>query len=135
MKRSGGLAPAAARAAERGGARLNFLLSLAFIAALAYVGAQYVPAAYRAWAFERFMQDSVDTAVAAGRPPAWIEQQLRQNFEDHQMPEDATVEVAREGRHIKASVRYTLPISLVVTEYDYDFDVTVRSVRVVGGGT
>jgi hypothetical protein len=79
------------------------------------------------------MQDTVETAVSSGKPPAWVELQLRQNFEDHSVPEDASVEVARDGNRLKASVRYTLPISLLVAEYEYDFDVSVRSVRVLAG--
>jgi hypothetical protein len=133
MNRSGRLRPAAARGGERGGARLNFLLVMAVIAALVYVGSQFVPAAYHAWAFERVMQDTVETAAASGKPTAWVELQLRQNFEEHDVPEDATVEVARDGNRMKASVRYTLPISLLVTEYEYDFDVSVRSVRILAG--
>ena len=133
MNVSGQLPPTGARPRERGGARLNLLLILAVIAALVYVGVQYVPAKYHAWAFEQFMEETVNRAVATGKPPAWVEHQLRQNFEDHQVPEDASVEVARDGKRLKASVRYTLPISLLVTEYEYDFDMTVRSV--VAGGT
>ena len=130
MNLPGELPPAGARASERGGARLNFLLVLLVIAALVYIGGQYGPAKYHAWALERFMQDTLNTAVSTGKPPAWVENQLRQNFEDQGIPEDAEVEVARDGKRMKASVRYTLPISLLVTEYDYDFDLTVRSVRV-----
>lgn len=133
MEGSGELPAAAARASERGGARLKFLLVMAVIAALVYVGAQFVPARYRAWQFERFMQDTVEDAVATGKTPAWVEQQFRQNFEEHDLPEDASVEIGRDGRRMTASVRYTLPISLLVTEYEYDFDVSVRSVRVAGG--
>jgi hypothetical protein len=125
--------PTAGRASERGGARLNFLLAMAVIAALAYVGYQFVPAAYHAWAFERFMQDTVNTAITTGKTPTWVEQQIRRNFEDHGVPTDADVKVAREANRITASVRYTLPVSLLVTELDYDFDVTVRSVALAGG--
>lgn len=131
MNRPGEHAPAAG---ERGGARLNLLLALAVIAALVYVGGQFAPAKYHAWTLERFMQDTLNTAVADGKPPAWVELQLRRNFEDQGIPEDAEVEVARDGRRMKASVRYTLPISLLVTEYDYDFDVTVRSAATTDGG-
>ena len=134
MNLEGGLKPTAARAGERGGARLNFLLVLAVIAALVYVGGQFLPAKYREWALERFMQDTLNTAVSTGKPPAWVELQLRQSFEDQGIPEDAAVEVARDGRRMKASVRYTLPISLLVTEYDYDFDVTARSMATTDRG-
>jgi hypothetical protein len=127
------LTAAGARAGERGGARLKFLLVMAAIGALVLVGAQYVPAKYHAWQFERVMQDTVETAVSTNKTPAWAEQQLRQNLGANDIPEDAAVEVARDGKRMKASVRYTMPISLLVTEYEYDFDVKVTSVRVMGG--
>ena len=133
MNGSGEPPPAAARAGQRGNARLKFLLVLAGIAALVYVGGQFVPARYHAWTFERFMQDTVNTAVMTNKPPAWAEQQLRRNLEEYGMPEDASVEVVQDGSRMAATVRFTQPISLVVTEYEYDFDVSVRSVRVAGG--
>jgi hypothetical protein len=97
------------------------------------VGSQFVPAQYHAWVFKRFMQDTVEAAVATRRPPAWVEQQLRQNFEDNAIPEDASVEVARDGKHLRAGVRYAQTISLLVTEYEYEHDVTVRSVTTLDG--
>ena len=121
------------RGGERGGARLNFLLVLAVIAALIYVGVQFVPAAYRAWAFERFVQDAVNNAAVTNKPIAWVEQQLRKGFKEHDVPEDATLKVAREGGRITATVRYTRPISLLVTEYEYTFDATARSVTTTDG--
>ncbi|HLL76920.1 MAG TPA: hypothetical protein VK421_16820 [Pyrinomonadaceae bacterium] len=133
MNESGERRPAAARAGERGGARLKFLLVMAAIAALVYVGAQFVPAAYRAWAFERFVQDAVNNAAVANKPNAWVEQQLRKGFKEHGVPEDATLKVAREGGHITATVRYTRPISLLVTEYEYTFDTNARSVTTIDG--
>jgi len=128
MGKSGALRPGRGRAYERGGARLNFLLVMVVIAAVIYVGAQYVPAAYRAWAFKQFVQDIVNDAALTNKPNDWVEQQLRRGFEEHDVPEDATVKVVREGRHITAIVQYTQPISLLVTEYDYAFDTTARSV-------
>jgi hypothetical protein len=119
--------PTAVRASERGGARLNFVLVMAVIAALAYVGWQFVPAQYHAVAFRRFEEETLNTAVETGKSPAWIEQQLRENFEEHGVPEDATVKVSRDGKRLEASVRYTRPISLLVTEYNYEFDVTAHS--------
>lgn len=132
MNRSVEPKPAARRASERGGARLNFLLVMAVIAALAYVGWQYVPAKYNAVAFERFTQITLDRAVAGEKTPAWAEQQLRDSFEEHGVPEDATVEVARDGKRLKASVNYTQPISLLFADYDHEFDITVHSSTYLG---
>lgn len=128
----GGRGPA--RGAERGGARLKFLLVIALIGAALYVGAQYVPIAYHARVFETFMQDTVNNAALTDRNPAWVEQQLRRSFEDYGVPDDAAVTVGVNETRMEASVQYTETVSLVFTEYEYDFDKTVRSTTVVTGG-
>ena len=121
------------RAGERGNARLKFLLVLALIGAALFVGSQYVPLAYNARAFESFMQDTVDNAAATDKNPAWVEQQLRRGFEDYGVPDDAAVTVGVNDTRMEASVQYSQTLSLVFTEYDYDFDRTVRSSSVVMG--
>lgn len=125
--------PGLPRAGERGSARLKFLLVLALIGAALYVGSQYVPLAYNARAFESFMQDTVDNAAATDKNPAWVEQQLRRGFEDYGVPDDAAVTVGVNDTRMEASVQYSQTLSLVFTEYDYDFDRTVRSSSVVMG--
>jgi hypothetical protein len=121
----------ARRGRERGGARLNFAIVLVVIAALVFVGVQYVPAAYRARAFEAYMQDRVNEAALTDKNAAWVEQQLRKGFEDHGVPEDAAVKASVSGTRMEATVTYTESISLLVTDYDYNFDRTVRSATVV----
>lgn len=132
MKETRGHRPA--RAGERGSARLKFLLVLVLIGAALYVGVQYVPIAYRARAFESFMQDTVNDAALTDKKPAWAEQHLRAAFEEHGVPDDAEVNVGVNDARMEATVRYAETVSLVFTEYEYDFDKTVRSSTVVTGG-
>ncbi len=120
-------------AAERGSARLKFLLVLALIGAALFVGVQYVPVAYNARVFESFMQDTVNTAAATDKNSAWVEQQLRRGFEDYGVPDDAAVSVGVNNTRLEAAVQYSHTLSLVFTEYDYDFDRTVRSSSAVTG--
>ena len=135
MKDSRGDRPGGARTRERGGARLKFLLVLAVIAAALYVGGQYVPIAYHARVFESFMQDTVNNASLTDKNPAWVEQQLRRGLEDHEVPEDAEIKAVVNDTRMEATVRYSETVSLVFTEYEYDFDRTVRSSTVVTGGS
>jgi hypothetical protein len=115
------------RAGERGGAGLNFLLVMCVLAALAYAGFQLAPSFYYGSAFGTLMQDTVDTAAVTDKPPAWVEQQLRAALPDHGIPPQAAVTATvRDGR-MEARVQYQQPIPLVVTQYDYKFDRTVRS--------
>lgn len=132
MGKVGG-AGGAARRGERGGARAKFLLVLAVIAAVLFVGAQYVPQAYRAWAFESFMQDTVNNAALTDKNPAWVEEQLRKGFEDHGVPEDAAVKAGVAGSRMEANVQFPESISLLFTDYEYEFDKTVRSTTAVYG--
>lgn len=118
---------------ERGGARLKFLVVLAVIVAAVFVGAQYVPRAYRAWAFESFMQDTVNNAALTDKNPAWVEDQLRKGFEQHGVPEDAAVTSAVNNGRMEATVQFSDTISLLVTDYEYEFDKTVRSTTAVSG--
>ena len=120
------------RRGERGGARLKLLLVLAVIAAVGYAGSRYVPVAYNARVFKTFMQDTVDTASVSSKPPAWIEERLRKSFEDYGVPEDATVKISRNGTRVEATVQYTQTVALLVTDYDYEFNETVRSTNIMG---
>lgn len=133
MKKSRVDQPGGQRARERGSARLKFLLVLAVIAAALYVGGQYVPIAYHARVFESFMQDTVNNASLTDKNPAWVEQQLRRALEDYDVPEDAEIKAAVSDTRMEATVQYTQTISLLFTDYEYDFDKTVRSTTVVTG--
>jgi len=133
MKKSRMSHPGGARARERGGARLKFLLVLAVIAAALYVGGQYVPIAYHARVFESFMQDTVNNASLTDKNPAWAEEQIRRGLEDHGVPEDAEIKAVVNDTRLEATVRYTETVSLLFTDYEYDFDKTVRSTTAVTG--
>ena len=121
------------RSRERGGATLKFLVVLVVCAAIIFAGVQYVPAAYHARAFESFMQDTVNNAALTDKKPAWVEEQLRKGFEEHGVPDDAEVKVSVSGTRMEATVQYTQSLSFLVTDYDYEFDRTVRSTTAVTG--
>jgi hypothetical protein len=74
------------RASERGGSRLNFLITVAVIAAIGYAGYQYVPVAYQASQLKIFMQDTVNSAAITEKKPQWVEDQLRKSLTDYGAP-------------------------------------------------
>jgi uncharacterized membrane protein YebE (DUF533 family) len=115
------------RQGERGGARLNFLIVMAIIAALGYLGYQAFPVLYQSRNFERFMQNTVDTAAITDQKPAWVEQQLKTALSDYDVPPEAVVKATISRGHVEAQVQFTRTIPMVVTQYKYDFDKTVRS--------
>lgn len=123
-----------AHARARGGARLNFLIVLALLCAAAYVGYQFVPLYYRATLFESFMQDTVNNAAITSKSAAWAEQQLRANLDDYGLPPDADIQTSTSEGRITARVQFTVPLSLLVTTYQYKFDHTAKSATLLTGG-
>ena len=119
---------------ERGSSRLNFLITMAVIAALAYAGYQYVPVAYRASQLKVFMQDTVDNAVITSKDAQWAEDQLRRGLATYGAPSDARVTVATRESRMEAHVEYAVPVPLLVTTYRYVFDHTARSSSYLSGG-
>ena len=128
MSSSCGKGPAPdSRHTERGEARVKFLVTIALLVAVAYVGYQYVPVAIRAYQFKDFMQQTVDKAAALGQRDEWVKTQLKDSFADFGVPPDALITSSqREGR-MEARVQFTHPISLPFYIYQYDFDHTVKS--------
>jgi hypothetical protein len=124
----------ARRTTERGSSRLNFLIVMAVIVAIAYAGYQYVPVAYQASQLKVFMQDTVNNAVVTDKNAAWAEDQLRRSLPNYGAPPNALVTVANRESRIEAHVQYTVPVPLLVTTYEYKFDHTTRSSNLLSGG-
>ena len=118
----------------RGGARLNLLITVALIGALGYAGYQYVPVAYNASLLKSDMQDLVNNAAVSDKGKGWVEQQLRAALAEYGAPPDARVSVVSRDKRLEARVVYTRTVPLVVTDYQYHFDHTVRSSGFFAGG-
>jgi hypothetical protein len=115
------------RTAEQGGARLKFVMVMAVIGALAYVGYMFVPIAYNAYLFKDLMQRDVDAAAALGREPSWVSEQLSKSASEYGVPGNAVITpVQREGR-VEVRVQFTRPIEFPGYTYEYEFDHTVKS--------
>ena len=116
------------RRGEHGGARVNFVIVVFFIALAAYSAYNYVPVAYNAYIYKDFMQETVNKAAY---PPVksndWVAQQLRAAAKDYDLPEDTDVSVQNENGRIAARVTYTHAVQLPGYVYEYDFDHTARS--------
>ncbi|HEY0078416.1 MAG TPA: hypothetical protein VGB73_07195 [Pyrinomonadaceae bacterium] len=115
------------RGGERGASRLSLIFLLALLALAVYVGYLFVPVAYQASLYKVYMQDTVDKAVATGKPAAWVEEQLKSGGGDYDVPDDAVFKVENRDGYLEANARFTHFISLPGYTYEYDFDHTVRS--------
>ena len=112
---------------ERGGSRLNLIITLVIIGLIAYAAYQYLPVSYHAYLFKDTMQETVNLAAGAGRETDWVKNRLRESAAENDLPPDALIDVqTREGR-IEARVRWTRNITLPGYIYQYNFDHTATS--------
>lgn len=119
---------------ERGGSRLNFLITMTILIIGGYVGYQLVPVFYRGQLLESYMQDTVNNAAIASKSTNWIEQQIRANADDYGLPKDALIETRQADGRLETHVKFSREIPLIVTTYDYKFDHTVKSSTILNGG-
>jgi hypothetical protein len=113
--------------AERGGARLNFIIAVAIFAIVVYVGYLYVPVAIDAYYFKDVMQNKVDVAVTQGYEASWVRDQLTKLEPEYHVPADAIITPALKDNRVEVRVQFTRPISLPGYTYNYEFDYTARS--------
>lgn len=117
----------------RGEARVKFLVTVAVIGVIAYIGYQYVPVAIQAYQFKDYMQSTVDKAAALGQRDEWVKGSLKASFKDFSVPPDAVVtSIQRDGR-MEARVQFTKPIPMPFYIYQYNFDHTVKSTELFSG--
>jgi hypothetical protein len=112
---------------EHGGARLKFLVVIAIIALVAYTGYLFIPVAYQAFRFKDLMQNEVDAAVAMGRSPSWVKEQLVKSSSEYGIPADAIITPTQEDNRMVVRVQYTQPIEFPGYVYNYEFDHTAKS--------
>jgi hypothetical protein len=131
MNESFGSTPAA-RELERGSARLKFIVVLAVVALVGYMGFQYVPVAYQSYFFKKYMDENADKAAAltlsADQKGPWIENQLRSSAKDYGVPPDAKITQTFLNNQLVVTVTFTRPVNLLPGfTYQYNFEHTAKS--------
>ena len=115
------------RKSERGSARLKFIIVVAVIGMVAYVGYQFIPVAYQAYQIKDLMQHDVDTAVALGHPTSWIKEQLVRSSPEYGIPPDAVITPTQQDNRMEVRVQFSQPIEFPGFVYNYEFDHTAKS--------
>jgi hypothetical protein len=116
------------RSSERGGARLKFLVVATIVAMVAYCGYQFIPVFYQSYQLKDLMQNDVDTAVAMGKPPSWIQDQLVKSSEEYGIPKNAVITAVQQpDSRLEVRVQFKQPIEFPGYTYDYEFDHTAKS--------
>jgi hypothetical protein len=104
------------RRGEEASGRLRALLSLAFLAALAYVAVKILPAYYDNFQLQDHIRQLTTQVAVRTKPvtPAEIEDEVMTFAQDHGItlaPENVKVTISR---HISISLEYTVPVDLTV---------------------
>src|SRR3954469_5521299 len=102
-----------ARHGERGSSTVKFIVILAVVGALIYIGIQYVPTAYRFSNYKKYMQESVNTAAISGKSSDWVREQLQSSENDYGVPREAKISTLVQNSRIVATVQFTYPINLL----------------------
>lgn len=116
-----------ARTAERGSARLKFLMVMAVIGIVAYTAYLYIPVAYDAYMLKDLMQHDVDVAVTQGYPASWVKDQLTKAGKEYGVPPNAVIDPTQRENRMEVRVQFVRPIEFPGFIYQYNFDHTVRS--------
>jgi hypothetical protein len=115
------------RTSERGGARLKFIIVVAVIGIIAYVGYVYIPVAYQSYLWKDLMQHNVDVAVTQGYPASWIKDQLTKAGKEYGVPPDVVIEPVQRDNRMEVRVHFVRPLEFPGFTYQYNFDHTARS--------
>ena len=116
-----------ARASERGGARLKFIIVMLIVGSAAYAGYLYVPVQLDAWRFKDLMKHDCDVAVAQGYQPNWVRDQLVKSAPEYNVPADAVITATQQENRMTVRVQFTRPIEFPGYTYQYEFDHTAKS--------
>lgn len=115
------------KSSERGSGRLQFLIVMTVIAAVAYAGYLYVPVSFRAHTYKDLMQHYADVAATQGYQPSWAAEQLLKSSAEYDIPQNAIITPVRRDERIEVRVQYVKPIEFPGYTYNYEFDHTVKS--------
>lgn len=114
----------------RGDTKLGCLLWLVVMGMAAYVGLQVVPAQMKASELKQFMTGLAEHR--AEEPLERLEAAVLARAKDLELPVDKkAVHAERMGGRIRISYRYSVPINLVVTTYDWLIEAKINRLIVI----
>jgi hypothetical protein len=115
---------------ERGATRLKFIITLAVIAVIGYMGFQFIPVVFRDWRYKDYMQQTADKAAALGQNGEWVKNQLEASANDYSIPHDAqiTPNLNSQNGRMEVTVQFQRKIDLLpFWTIPYNFNYTAKS--------
>jgi hypothetical protein len=129
-----GTHPRTDRHGEHGGSRVKFLIVVAIIGVVGYIGFQYIPVAIQSYQLKDQMQQTINAAAVQGQGLDLLRKQLFNNAVDYGAPNDTSltrVDVSSSEGRYQARIYFKRPITLPGYTYDYEFDNTVKSIDMI----
>lgn len=119
-----------ARQNERGSARVRFIIILAVVVVVAYMGFQMIPVWFQSSSFKKALDESAEMTAATGKTGEWLKGQVNANAREYcTAPCSITVSqpAIRDGRW-QVTVNVKRPVNLLpFWTYNYDFEYTAQS--------
>ncbi|HXE75445.1 MAG TPA: hypothetical protein VNN18_07405 [Candidatus Xenobia bacterium] len=117
------------RHSERGGSKLQVLFALAVTAALLVAGIRIVPVYIAAFKLEDEVRQKCKFAPIERKAPEVVRQELLKTAQDLDLPlRPEGIQVApTAGAGLKITVKYTVPVDLIVTQINLPFEFTADS--------
>lgn len=122
------------RISERGGAAVKFLLIFIVLVLVANAGINYIPVAYNGASLRQEMDTAVVKALGSSgrlKPLEVATASMRKATADHNVPEDAFVEIKPVNGVVEAHVIYSEKVNMLpfgLYKYEYNFDYVARPV-------
>ncbi len=114
------------RNTERGEGRFRFLLTLAVVALIIYAAMQFIPA----YAYNLQMEDAtreiITQAALQNLREGDVRARLVEKAIQYQLPDDAKIELVRDGKRVSARITYTKIIKLPYYTYYWPFEIRVQ---------
>lgn len=106
---------------QRGGVRVETIVWLLILAAVALVCWEAVPVKIRTAEFYDYMEDQAK--FAANNPPEALKKEILRKAQELQIPvNEKTVTVRREGDNIRFIATYEIPLEFPFYTYVWKFD-------------
>lgn len=109
----------------RGAGKLQLVVALGVTAALFLSAWRIIPVYIKSYAFEDTMREKAKFAQVERKPLEIIRQELHKRAQELELPvAREQIQVTEHGRGVRITVRYEVPVDLVVTEIKLQFDYT-----------
>jgi len=114
---------------ERGGSKLQVLFALALTAALLVAGIRIIPVYIAAFKLEDEVRQKCKFAPIDRKPPEVVRSELLRTAQELSLPlKPEGVQVAPTGgAGLKITIKYTVPVDLIVTTINLPFEYTADS--------